>query len=118
VDGEYLLASRPIKRPTFSPRAAPKRTVRGSSLPVICIWFDLAPERLTSVSFTRPASEPRSPEWSCEEIVCFSGTFAETSARTGPQKKRAGKFFTGDLFAFGEFDFLEVHKARGRAEVA
>ena len=75
--------------------------------------------RLAALSFTRPASAPRSPEWSCEEEALFvSRTFAETAARTGPQKKCAGKFLTGDLIAFQEVDAREVHEARERAEVA
>ena len=48
----------------------------------------------------------------------LSGTFAETSARTGPQKKCAGKFLTGDLAAFVEIDVRELQQARERAEVA
>ena len=38
----------------------------------------------------------------------LSGTFTETSSRTGPQKKCAGKFLTGDLFAVVQVDFLEL----------
>ena len=37
---------------------------------------------------------------------------------TGPQKKCAGKFLTGDLFAVEEVDAREVHEARERAEIA
>ena len=48
----------------------------------------------------------------------LSGTFAETSSRTGPQKKCAGKFLTGDVAAVVEVDVREVHEARERAEVA
>ena len=48
----------------------------------------------------------------------FSGTFAETSARTGPLKKCAGKFLTGDLIAVAEDDVRELQQARERAEVA
>ena len=48
----------------------------------------------------------------------FSGTFAETSARTGPQKKCAGMLLTGDFVAMAEVDDREVHEARERAEVA
>ena len=48
----------------------------------------------------------------------ISGTFAETSSRTGPQKKRAGKFLTGNFVAALEVDAREVHEARERAEVA
>ena len=48
----------------------------------------------------------------------LSGTFAETSSRTGPQKKCPGKFLTGDLFAEAEVNVREVHEARERAEVA
>ena len=64
-------------------------------------------------------SEPRSPEWSWAERHFFvSRTFAERCARTGPQKKRAGIFLTGDLIAAVEVDAREVHKAFERAEVA
>ena len=48
----------------------------------------------------------------------FSGTFAERCARTGPQKKCAGMFLTGDVVAVAEVDVREVHEARERAEVA
>ena len=48
----------------------------------------------------------------------LSGTFAETSSRTGPLKKCAGKFLTGDFDAGAEVDAREVHEARERAEVA
>ena len=48
----------------------------------------------------------------------FSGTFAETSARTRPPKKCAGMFLTGDVAAVAEVDNRELHEARERAEVA
>ena len=47
-----------------------------------------------------------------------SRTSAERCARTGPQKKCAGTFLTGDFNAVVEVDFLEVHEARKRAGVA
>ena len=47
-----------------------------------------------------------------------SRTFAEASFGTGPQKKCAGKFLTGDQVAVSEVDAREVHEARERAEVA
>ena len=46
-----------------------------------------------------------------------SRTFAERCARTGPQKKCAGKFLTGDLVAV-EVEAHEVHEASERAEIA
>ena len=48
----------------------------------------------------------------------FSGTFAETSARTGPQKKCAVEFLTGDFVSAVEVDVRELQQARERAEVA
>ena len=58
-----------------------------------------------------------------KKMIELSGTFTETSSRTGPQKKCAGKFLTGDLhrriiFPGGKVDAREVHEARERAEVA
>ena len=47
-----------------------------------------------------------------------SRTFAENSAQTGPQKKCAGMFLTGDFEAAVEVDAREVNEARERAEVA
>ena len=57
-------------------------------------------------------------ERSCVFQKNVSRSFAERCARTGPQKKCAGKFLTGDLFAEFEVDVREVHEARERAEVA
>ena len=52
----------------------------------------------------------------------LSGTFAEISSRTGPQKKCAGMFLTGYLHRGnhgpGKVDAREIHEARERAEVA
>ena len=53
-----------------------------------------------------------------KEMSELSGTFAETSSRTGPQKKCAGMFLTGDVGAPSKVDVREVHEARERAEVA
>ena len=48
----------------------------------------------------------------------ISGTFAEIFSRTGPQKKCAGKFLTGDFVAAAKVDVRELHEACDRAEVA
>ena len=48
----------------------------------------------------------------------LSGTFAEIFSRTGPQKKCAGKFLTGDFSAEQEVDVPELQQASERAEVA
>ena len=63
-----------------------------------------------------------------QKSTAVSRTFAERCARTadcrgkvrrtGPQKKCAGKFLTGDVAAVVEVDVREVQKARERAEVA
>ena len=56
-------------------------------------------------------------ERSCVFKKNVSRSFAERCARTGPQKKCAGMFLTGDVAAV-EVDVLEVYEARERAEVA
>ena len=53
-----------------------------------------------------------------QKSTAVSRTFAKRCARTGPQKKRAGKFLNGDVAAVAEDDVREVHEARERAEVA
>ena len=73
---------------------------------------------MTLVRFTRPASAPRSPEWSCEK-----NEFCETNVRgkvraDWSQKNGARIFLTGDFVAVVEVDFLELQQARERAEVA
>ena len=57
-----------------------------------------------------------SAEYARELFV--SQTFAEVLVGTGPQKKCAGKFLTGDFVALVQVDGREVHEARERAEVA
>ena len=47
-----------------------------------------------------------------KKISELSGTFAETSSRTGPQKKCAGKFLTDDLVAVSEVDLRELREVR------
>ena len=54
----------------------------------------------------------------CRKALFVSRTFAERCARTGPQKKCAGKFLTGNFEAVVEVDAREVHEARERFEVA
>ena len=71
-----------------------------------------------------PEKELRRKEILCarsdfvQKGTLVSRTFAEDSFGTGPQKKCAGIFFTGDCVALLEVDAREVHKARERAEVA
>ena len=56
-----------------------------------------------------------SAEYARELFV--SRTFAEVLVGTGPQKKCAGKFLTGDSLAVVKFCARELQQVRERAEV-
>ena len=69
-------------------------------------------------SFSRRFAERHvcSAEYARELFV--SQTFAEVLVGTGPQKKCAGKFLTGDFIAVAEVGARELQQAHERAEVA